>query len=67
MNIMNHLCPKFKAAELLSVFISEIELLSSVRSDFIELARCDELWTLWLVTALLDVVLDTICNNCFIF
>lgn len=60
---MTYLCPKFKAAVLLSVFISEMELLRSVRSDFMELARCDELCNLWLVTALLEVVLDTIWNN----
>lgn len=57
---------------LLKFFISEMELLSSERSDFMELAfisevvmccsRCDELCTRWLDAALLDVVLDTICE-----
>lgn len=71
-NTTIYLCPKF-IAELLKFFISDIELCSSVRPDFIELAfiseavmcwsRCDELCTRWLVAALLDVVLETICRG----
>lgn len=69
---VTHRGPKFLAV-LLKFFISEMELLSSERSDFIELAfisevvmcwsRCDELCTRWLVAALLDVVLETICKR----
>lgn len=65
--------PKFIEAVLLKFFISEMELLSSVRSDFMELAfisdavLCwslwDEPWSRWLDAALLDVVLETICNK----
>jgi hypothetical protein len=69
---ITNLGPKFIAAVLLKFFISEIELFNSERSDFMELAfisevviccsRCDELCTRWLVAALLDVVLETICK-----
>lgn len=58
---VSYLCLKFNA-----FFISEIELLSSVRSDFMELAfisevamcwsLCDELCALWVdAWALLDI------------